>query len=114
MSKRDYFPDYQAAFPILGVDGSLGTVTDFEENPSLAPAKGKVFAKTGTYAGLGGSTGLELKVQAFGRYVTTKCGKKLAYLLVVNNMPITNPADLFPEIVFQDEGRISVILWRDF
>jgi D-alanyl-D-alanine carboxypeptidase/D-alanyl-D-alanine-endopeptidase (penicillin-binding protein 4) len=115
MSKRSYFPDYLASFPILGVDGSLGTVTDFEENKTLAPAKGKVFAKTGTYLGLG-STGLELKAQAFGGYITTKCGKKLAYQLVVNGVPIANPEDPIPEIVnvFQDEGRISAILWRDF
>jgi D-alanyl-D-alanine carboxypeptidase len=115
MSKRSYFPDYLASFPILGVDGSLGTVTDFEENKTLAPAKGNVFAKTGTYLGLG-SAGLELKAQAFGGYITTKCGKKLAYQLVVNGVPITNPEDPIPEIVnvFQDEGRISAILWRDF
>lgn len=115
MSKRSYFPDYLASFPILGVDGSLGTVTDFEQNKTLAPAKGKVFAKTGTYLGLG-STGLELKAQAFGGYITTKCGKKLAYQLVVNGVPIAKPEDPIPEIVnvFQDEGRISAILWRDF
>jgi D-alanyl-D-alanine carboxypeptidase len=115
MSKRSYFPDYLASFPILGVDGSLGTVTDFEKNKTLAPAKGKVFAKTGTYLGPG-STGLELKAQAFGGYITTKCGKKLAYQLVVNGVPIANPEDPIPEIVnvFQDEGRISAILWRDF
>ena len=117
MSKRSYFPDYLASFPILGVDGSLGTVTDFEENKTLAPAKGKVFAKTGTYLGLG-STGLELelKAQAFGGYITTKCGKKLAYQLVVYGVHIANQDDPIPEIVnvFQDEGRISAILWRDF
>ena len=117
MSKRSYFPDYLASFPILGVDGSLGTVTDFEENKTLAPAKGNVFAKTGTYLGPG-PTGMEaeLKAQAFGGYITTKCGKKLAYQLVVNGVPIANPEDPIPEIVnvFQDEGRISAILWRDF
>jgi D-alanyl-D-alanine carboxypeptidase len=115
MSKRSYFPDYLASFPILGVDGSLGTVTEFEKNGTLAPAKGKVFAKTGTYLGLG-STGLELKAQAFGGYITTKCGKKLAYQLVVNDVPLANPENPIPEVVkvFQDEGRISAILWRDF
>jgi D-alanyl-D-alanine carboxypeptidase len=116
MSKRSYYPDYLASFPILGVDGSLGTVTAFEENKTLAPARGQVFAKTGTYLGLSSTGGLELKAQAFGGYITTKCGKKLAYQLVVNGVPIANPEDPVTEIinVFQDEGRISAILWRDF
>jgi D-alanyl-D-alanine carboxypeptidase/D-alanyl-D-alanine-endopeptidase (penicillin-binding protein 4) len=116
MSKRSVFPDYLASFPILGVDGSLGTVTDFEEDATLAPAKGNVFAKTGTYVGAGGPTGVQLKAQAFGGYITTKCGKKLAYQLVVNGVTIVNPDEAIGQIVnvFQDEGRISAILWRDF
>jgi D-alanyl-D-alanine carboxypeptidase len=116
MSKRSVFPDYLASFPILGVDGSLGTVTDFEENATLAPAKGHVFAKTGTYIAAGGPTGVQLKAQAFGGYMTTKCGKKLAYQLVVNGVSIVNPDDPISEVVevFQDEGRISATLWRDF
>jgi D-alanyl-D-alanine carboxypeptidase len=116
MSKRSVFPDYLASFPILGVDGSLGTVTDFEKDATLAPAKGHVFAKTGTYLGAGGPTGVQLKAQAFGGYITTKCGKKLAYQLVVNGVSIVDPDEAISEIVkvFQDEGRISAILWRDF
>ena len=116
MSRRSVFPDYLASFPILGVDGSLGTVTDFEENATLAPAKGHVFAKTGTYLGAGGPTGVQLKAQAFGGYMTTKCGKKLAYQLVVNGVTIVDPDEPVSEVVkvFQDEGRISAILWRDF
>jgi D-alanyl-D-alanine carboxypeptidase len=116
MSKRSVFPDYLASFPILGVDGSLGTVTEFEDNATLAPARGHVFAKTGTYVGPGGPTGVQLKAQAFGGYLTSKSGKKLAYQLVVNDVTITDPGEAISEIVkvFQDEGRISAILWRDF
>lgn len=116
MSKRSFFSDYLASFPILGVDGSLGTVTDFEDDVSLAPAKGHVSAKTGTYLGAGGPTGVELKAQALGGYITTRCGKKLVFQLVVNSVPIVHPADPINEVVqvFQDEGRISAILWRDF
>lgn len=116
MSKRSYFARYHAAFPILGVDGSLGTVTDFEADKSLAPAKGHVFAKTGTYIAAGGPTGVQLKAQAFGGYLTSRSGKKLVYQLVVNSVSIANPEDPVLEIVgvFQDEGRISAMLWRDF
>jgi D-alanyl-D-alanine carboxypeptidase len=115
MSQRANFPQYHATFPILGVDGSLATVTDFESDRTLAAAKGQVYAKTGTYVGLAGDS-LELKCQAFGGYLTTRSGKKLAYQLVVNGVPLTDPEDITPEIikVFQDEGTISAILWRDF
>jgi D-alanyl-D-alanine carboxypeptidase len=111
MYARPVFPDYLATFPMLGVDGSLATVTDFESNSTLAPAKGQVHAKTGTYLGELADGGLELKGQAFGGYVTTKSGRKLAYQLVVNGVPVSGIADVIK--VFQDEGTISAILWRD-
>ena len=43
MRKRDDWPAYRAALPVLGVDGTLVDVV-----PSDSPAKGKVMAKTGT------------------------------------------------------------------
>jgi hypothetical protein len=57
-----------------------------------------------------------LKAQAFGGYITTKCGKNLAYQLVANGVPTVGPDEEISETVkvFQDEGRISAILWRDF
>ena len=70
-------------------------------------------AKSGAYVGVGGS-GLILKAQAFGGYIKTKSGRRLAYQLVVNNVPFTttNPINDIIQ-VFQDEGTISAILWRD-
>jgi D-alanyl-D-alanine carboxypeptidase len=111
MHKRASFPQYLASFPLLGVDGSLATVTAFESDPTLAPAKGQVQAKTGTYLGALGD-GLELKGQAFAGYVSTKSGRKLAYHVVVNGVPVSGIEDVIR--VFQDEGTISAILWRDF
>ncbi|HEX3969650.1 MAG TPA: D-alanyl-D-alanine carboxypeptidase [Edaphobacter sp.] len=110
MSKRAAFPQYFAALPILGVDGSLASVTGFTSDRTLAPAKGQIHAKTGTYA-MGNASGLVLKGQAFGGYVNAKSGKKLVYELVVNDVPIQNIPDILQ--VFQDEGTISAILWRD-
>jgi D-alanyl-D-alanine carboxypeptidase len=104
------FPQYEASFPILGVDGSLATVTAFTADPTLAAAKGQVHAKTGTYL-TGTAAVLILKGQALAGYVDTKSGKKLAYELVVNNVPVKNIPDVVQ--VFQDEGTISAILWRD-
>jgi PBP4 family serine-type D-alanyl-D-alanine carboxypeptidase len=110
MSKRSAFSQYLAAFPILGVDGSLATVTDFTSDPTLAPAKRQVHAKTGTYA-LGDASGIVVKGQAFGGYIDTRSGKHLVYQLVVNDVPIQNIPDILH--IFQDEGIISAILWRD-
>jgi D-alanyl-D-alanine carboxypeptidase/D-alanyl-D-alanine-endopeptidase (penicillin-binding protein 4) len=49
MRNRPSFADYFAALPHLGVDGSLGTVTAFANDPALAGARGQVQAKTGTF-----------------------------------------------------------------
>jgi D-alanyl-D-alanine carboxypeptidase len=106
MHARPTFREYLASFPILGVDGSLATVTDFESEATLAPAKGQVHAKTGTFI-----EGDFIKGQAFAGYITAKSGRKLAYQLVVNNVPFKTISDVIQ--VFQDEGTISAILWRD-
>jgi D-alanyl-D-alanine carboxypeptidase/D-alanyl-D-alanine-endopeptidase (penicillin-binding protein 4) len=110
MTTRPAFPQYEAGFPILGIDGSLATVTGFTSDPTLAPAKGQVHAKTGTYA-IGDETGITVKGQAFAGYIDTRSGKKLVYHVVVNNVPIKNVPDILQ--IFQDEGTISAILWRD-
>jgi D-alanyl-D-alanine carboxypeptidase len=95
----------------LGVDGSLAFVTDFKADPTLAGATGQVNAKTGTFV-QGSSSGLVLKAEAFGGYIRAKSGKQLVYELVVNDVAITGLGDVIQ--VFQDEGKISAILWRDY
>lgn len=111
MTETDVFDAYFDTFPLLGVDGSLGFVTDFESDPTLAGAKGQVHAKTGT-AARGDESGLVLDGQAFGGYIDAKSGRRLVYQLVVNNVLITE----FDQVlgIFQDEGTISAILWRDY
>lgn len=112
MTGQPPFDAFFAALPILGVDGSLGFVTDFEQDPSLAGAKGQVRAKTGTFAAGDDSGGILIKGQAFGGYIDAKSGRRLVYQLVVNNVPIADFNQLLD--IFQDEGTISAILWRDF
>jgi D-alanyl-D-alanine carboxypeptidase len=101
---------FMDCLPSLGVDGSLGFVKDFQSDATLSGATGQVHAKTGTYLE-GTDSGLVLKGQAFGGYITTKAGKHLIYQLVVNNVKVTGLDDLLK--VFQDQGVISAILWRD-
>ncbi len=111
MTGKPAFGAFFAALPILGVDGSLGFVTDFESDPTLAGAKGRVRAKTGTFAA-GDASGLVIKGQAFGGYIDAKSGRRLVYQLVVNNVPVKQLNDLLE--IFQDEGTISAVLWRDY
>jgi len=111
MSKRPTFTAFLEAQPILGVDGSLGFVQDFAQNPSLAGAKGHVFAKTGTFIE-GTATGPVFRVQALGGYITAKSGRRLAFVLVVNDVgPLTSIDEVLQ--TFQDQGTIASILWRD-
>lgn len=110
MKGKSSFPTFFNDLPKLGVDGSLGFVTDFKSDPTLAGATGQVTAKTGTFVE-GNDAGLVLKGQAFGGYVNTKGGRQLVYELVVNNVVITSLDDVLQ--TFQDEGRISAMLWRD-
>jgi D-alanyl-D-alanine carboxypeptidase len=110
LGQRRTFPFFINSLPIMGVDGSLGFINQFESDPTLAGAKGQVRAKPGTYAE-GSDKGLMIKGQAFGGYIDTKGGQRLIYQLVVNNVPITQLMDLLQ--IFQDQGTISAILWRD-
>src|SRR5690606_31852369 len=78
-AQRD-FPAFFDALPILGVDGSLAIVKDFQSDPSLAGATGKVRAKTGTFADEVNNR-LVLRGQAFGGYIRAASGRQLAYQL---------------------------------
>ncbi|HZY98040.1 MAG TPA: D-alanyl-D-alanine carboxypeptidase [Candidatus Baltobacteraceae bacterium] len=112
MAKRPAYPALYDALPVLAVDGSLAFVKDFEKDPTLAGAAGHVRAKTGTFVDNNGSGGVVLKGQALAGYVTTKRGHHLTFQLVVNNVPISGIDDIVK--VFQDEGTLSAMLWRDY
>lgn len=101
------------ALPVLGVDGSLASVSNFLSVESLAGAKGQVRAKTGTYAvGAPDSDSAILKGQAFAGVIQARSGRRLAYELVVNNVEVASISDILN--VFEDQGTISAILWRDY
>ena len=108
-SHRTTFPDFFDSLPRLGVDGSLVFVNDFEKDATLAGAKGRVHAKTGTYVAAT-SEGMTLKAQALAGYIEAKSGRRLAFMLAVNDVPITGINDVLA--IFQDQGTISAILWK--
>ncbi|MGH9278315.1 MAG: D-alanyl-D-alanine carboxypeptidase/D-alanyl-D-alanine endopeptidase [Acidimicrobiales bacterium] len=100
--------DFQAALPVLGVDGSMyNTSTDL-------PAKGHVFTKPGTTVSpsADGKT-VELKAQNLAGYVETKGGRTVAFAVMVNNAGTLNPDALTQGIfeVFSDEGAITNYLY---
>ncbi|MEC5409844.1 D-alanyl-D-alanine carboxypeptidase [Paraburkholderia sp. MPAMCS5] len=112
MSTKSAFASYFDSLPVLGVDGSLATITDFEADSTLAGAKGQVHAKTGTYVAENqlkpGSP--ILKGQALAGYIDAKSGRRIAFFLTVNNVPIKGIPDVLT--VFQDEGTIAAMLWK--
>jgi D-alanyl-D-alanine carboxypeptidase len=112
MHKEPFFDAYRDCLPVLATDGSLAFVTDFTKDASLAGAKGNVRAKTGTFL-MGSDDGvISLRAQTFAGYITAKSGRKLAYALFVNDVsPVSGIEDVIH--VFQDEGTISAIIWRE-
>jgi D-alanyl-D-alanine carboxypeptidase len=110
ITESPVFPTFVDALPVMGIDGSLAFVTDFESDSTLAGAKGHVRAKPGTLLD-GSESGLLLKGQAFAGYIRTKGGRRLVYEVVVNNVPVNGISGV--QEVFQAQGTISAILWRD-
>ncbi|MFP5405792.1 MAG: D-alanyl-D-alanine carboxypeptidase, partial [Gammaproteobacteria bacterium] len=111
MSTRANFPVFFDALPRLGVDGSLSFVTDFEADPSLAGARDRVRAKTGTFVS-GSDQGPMLRAQAMAGYIEAKSGRRLVYSLVVNDVGVIGG---IPDVlkVFQDQGTVSAMLWNE-
>ncbi|MFM0171726.1 D-alanyl-D-alanine carboxypeptidase/D-alanyl-D-alanine-endopeptidase [Paraburkholderia sediminicola] len=112
MSTTLVFSPYFDALPVLGVDGSLATITAFESDATLAGAKGQVHAKTGTYVTENPSAPSLpfLRGQSLAGYIDAKSGHRIVFVLTVNNVPISGIIDVLS--VFQDEGTISAMLWK--
>jgi D-alanyl-D-alanine carboxypeptidase/D-alanyl-D-alanine-endopeptidase (penicillin-binding protein 4) len=85
---------FRAALPVLGVDGSLA------ETGRDLPARGHVFAKTGTTVEAGA-----LKAQVLAGYIDTKSGRHFAFALYVND---AGPLEKIEDVagVFDDEAAI--------
>ena len=96
-------PVSQATLPILGVDGSLALV---EPN---GPAKGKVFAKTGTLgAGDLFNNRLRLPTKALGGYIDTKNGRHFAFAIVASNSVFDDISGVFA--ANDDVGQVVAII----
>jgi len=105
MAKRPDFAVYKAGFPILGVDGTLADVVEKD-----SPARGKVFAKTGTY----GDTDLLndrmlLRSKSLAGVMTTAGGKELVFAIFVNDVLL--PHHVEPTREGKVIGRLCEILY---
>jgi D-alanyl-D-alanine carboxypeptidase/D-alanyl-D-alanine-endopeptidase (penicillin-binding protein 4) len=107
MHETDVAEVYLDALPILGVDGSLATTG------ADLPAKGHVFAKTGTTIAPGedGET-LELKAQNLAGYIETRSGRLVAYALMVNDAGALEDFEADISGVIADEARISSVIYE--
>lgn len=84
MSTRNDSEVYFDALPILGVDGSLATSV-----AKSSPARGHVQAKTGTTAKYDAlNSRLLLSAKALAGYMTTSKGRRRAFAIYVNNVPV--------------------------
>jgi D-alanyl-D-alanine carboxypeptidase/D-alanyl-D-alanine-endopeptidase (penicillin-binding protein 4) len=101
MSTTPVAEEYKKAFPILGVDGA------FSEIGTDDPARGHVFLKPGTTLENG-----ELVAQNVAGYIDTKSGKRLAFVLFMNDYgPIGDVTDVLK--VFADEGAITNAIYEN-
>ena len=107
MAKRPDAARWRATLPILGVDGSLAMV-----QPD-GPAKGKVWAKTGT---LGNpdllNNRIQLPAKALGGYIDAKSGRRLAFAIVAWNSMFDDINGVFA--ANDDVGKVAEIIQQSY
>ena len=88
MAKQPDFAVFERALPVLGRDGTLWNIqTD-------SPAAGHVHAKTGTFAAFNNlNRSLMLTAKGLAGYMTTADGRKLAFAIYANRVPLPREDD---------------------
>ena len=106
MRKRPDWGVYKAALPTLGVDGTLADVV-----PETSPARGQVFAKTGTltYDDVMNGRSL-LRSKTLGGVMTTASGRELVFAAFVNDVPL--PAGVTSRREGRALGRLCEIVYQ--
>jgi D-alanyl-D-alanine carboxypeptidase/D-alanyl-D-alanine-endopeptidase (penicillin-binding protein 4) len=106
MSARADAQAYHAALPILGVDGTLADVVAHD-----SPARGKVFAKTGTYF-LDNTMNnrILLTSKALAGTLTTASNRNLAIALFVNDVHLEKSAGTAR--VGKTLGRLCEVIYK--
>jgi serine-type D-Ala-D-Ala carboxypeptidase/endopeptidase (penicillin-binding protein 4) len=89
LAKRADFATFERALPVLGQDGTLARAVGAD-----SPVRGKVQAKTGTmfwHNRMNGGSILTSK--SLAGYMTTRSGRRLAFAVFVNNLPVKTSDD---------------------
>jgi D-alanyl-D-alanine carboxypeptidase/D-alanyl-D-alanine-endopeptidase (penicillin-binding protein 4) len=106
MARRPDFAAYQAALPVLGVDGTLADAVGAD-----SPARGKVRAKTGTYGDADFLNGrMLLRSKALAGYLTAENGRPLVFAVFLNDVLLPRGANADRE--GKALGRLCEILYR--
>ena len=84
LRKRPDWASFDAALPVLGVDGTLSDAVAKD-----SPARGKVRGKTGTYTDANLLLGRShLRAKSLAGVMTTAGGKTLVFTIFVNDVPL--------------------------
>ena len=83
-----WYPTLLHSLPVLGVDGTLFNIQ------TTSPAKGKVFAKTGTWSSGNALDDGELVTKGLAGFMTTSHGRHLAFAFYINRMAGKPSVDL--------------------
>jgi serine-type D-Ala-D-Ala carboxypeptidase/endopeptidase (penicillin-binding protein 4) len=103
LAKRPDYKAFEAALPVLGVDGTL------EDIGRDSPARGAVKAKSGTYFWYDTLNGRYLLTsKALAGTLTTARGRRLTFAIFVNNVPL--PRGVTPAREGRVLGRLCEIL----
>lgn len=106
MAKRPDFAAYEAALPVLGVDGTLADAVGAD-----SPARGKIRAKTGTYGDSDLLNGrMLLRSKSLAGYLTSAGGRTLAFAVFLNDVPLPRGTNADRE--GRALGRLCEVLYR--
>ncbi len=102
MAKRPDFQKYFTALPVLGRDGTLWNIQ------TESPAAGNVHAKTGTYVEEDLlNDGMMVDGKGLAGYMTTADGRRLAFAIYANNVPVSLDPDAITKVVGQALGEVA-------
>jgi D-alanyl-D-alanine carboxypeptidase/D-alanyl-D-alanine-endopeptidase (penicillin-binding protein 4) len=102
MAKQKDFQKYYTALPVLGRDGTLWNIQ------TSSPAAGNVHAKTGTFVQEDLlNDGMLVDGKGLAGYMTTADGRKLAFAIYSNNVPVSLDPDAITKIVGQAVGEVA-------
>src|SRR5262249_11896426 len=91
MSKQPTAAIFHDALPILGKDGTLWNIQ------AKSPAAGHVYAKTGTFQARDLlNDGLIVTGKGLAGYMTTADGRRLAFAIYANNVPVKDAVVVTP------------------